>query len=260
MDDGTIKESAKAARAVAKTTGKAIDAGREVGGWLNKIFGRAIVNTVDLYWTDRVVARRIEAAIYDWKRLHELLASTGAELKRLGIKRTYSLPPKVALPLLEHATMENEKSLRKLWAKLLASALSGTEGVTRTYVAILGELSGAEAKALKKMFDEWSARDPKQKKWSEGLYSAVSYEQGVDPPSSAIAHKMNRLGLVEPALIGLLVMQRPDAHPKYGDDQYRQDEAAVAGDLSVVKFTALGESFCRAVGLGKAKGATKRGS
>ena len=42
MDDDVIKESAKAARAVAKTVGKGIDAGRAVGGWLNRMGLRGI--------------------------------------------------------------------------------------------------------------------------------------------------------------------------------------------------------------------------
>lgn len=37
-----IEETAKAAQALAKTTGKAIDATRDVGGWLDRIFGEAI--------------------------------------------------------------------------------------------------------------------------------------------------------------------------------------------------------------------------
>jgi hypothetical protein len=69
MDDETLRELAKASRALAKTTGKGIDAARDFGGWLNKVFGRAIVNTVDLLWTDRIETLRVRAAIYDAKKL-----------------------------------------------------------------------------------------------------------------------------------------------------------------------------------------------
>lgn len=61
----TIEETAKAAQELAKTSGKVIDATRDVGGWLDRIFGRAIEHTVGRFWTDRAMARRVEAAIYD---------------------------------------------------------------------------------------------------------------------------------------------------------------------------------------------------
>jgi hypothetical protein len=71
MSDETkaIEETAKAAQALAKTSSKAIDATRDVGGWLDRMFGRAIEHTVGRLWTDRAMASRVEAAIYDWARL-----------------------------------------------------------------------------------------------------------------------------------------------------------------------------------------------
>jgi hypothetical protein len=55
MSDETkaIEETAKAAQALAKTSSKAIDATRHVGGWLDRMFGRAIEHTVGRFWTDR---------------------------------------------------------------------------------------------------------------------------------------------------------------------------------------------------------------
>jgi hypothetical protein len=58
-----VKETAKAVQEVAKTGGKVIDAGRSVGGFLDRVFGRAIEETVGFYWTDKIAAKRVEAAI-----------------------------------------------------------------------------------------------------------------------------------------------------------------------------------------------------
>jgi hypothetical protein len=123
VDDETIKQSAKAIRAIAKTTNTAIEAGRDVGGWLNRVFGKAIIDTVGLVWTDRVAARRIEAAIYDWKRIQHLFHKVDLELKRRRVKRTRALSPKIAIPLLEHASMETDRELQRLWVNLLATGL-----------------------------------------------------------------------------------------------------------------------------------------
>jgi hypothetical protein len=46
MSSDPISENAKATQEVAKTAGKAIDASRSLGGWLDKIFGKAIEQSV----------------------------------------------------------------------------------------------------------------------------------------------------------------------------------------------------------------------
>jgi hypothetical protein len=124
MTDPTeaLSESAKAVQEMAKVAGKAIDAGRQTGGWLDRIFGNAIEDAVGLHWSDRVRARRIEAAIYDWERLESLLQKAAARLKAKGINTTRPIPPKVALPLIENATMERDDDLHTLWATCLLKA------------------------------------------------------------------------------------------------------------------------------------------
>src|SRR4051794_33304130 len=108
MEERAVTEVAKASRALAKPFGKAIDAGREFGGWLNKIFGRALVNLIDLTWNDRIDTLRIRVAIYDYKKLMLLWKDTEKELARRGVRKIKPLAPKVLLPLIEDATIENE--------------------------------------------------------------------------------------------------------------------------------------------------------
>jgi hypothetical protein len=247
MDDETIKQSAKAVRAVAKTTNTAIEAGRDVGGWLNKVFGKAIVDTVGLVWTDRVAARRIEAAIFDWKRLQQLFRAVDAQLKRNGTKRTRRVPPKIALPLLEHASMETSRQLQRLWANLLTTALTPKgEQIHRAYVTILGELTGEDARALRAAYLEWKSLDKKM--WNSG---PVKFEPGVDAPRASIAGKLHTLGLIGPTLMVLQVYSPPRHSYRYGDEGGSVEEAAVVGELDVVKFTKFGEQFCDAIGSGK---------
>jgi hypothetical protein len=81
MQDPTeaLAETAKAVREVAKTVGNAIDTGRQAGGLLDRIFGPGVQDWVGRNWSDRQRALRVEAAIYDWARLEELLSHAGKE-------------------------------------------------------------------------------------------------------------------------------------------------------------------------------------
>src|SRR5436305_2035476 len=101
-----VQETAKAVQEVAKAGGKAIDAGEGLGRWLDRVFGEPIAESVGRLWTDRVRASRIANAIYDWERLTILLHNVDKRLRKRGIKTTRAVPPKIAIPLLEKATME----------------------------------------------------------------------------------------------------------------------------------------------------------
>ena len=247
MDDETLRELAKASRALAKTTGKGIDAARGFGGWLNKVFGRAIVNTVDLLWTDRIETLRVRAAIYDAKKLVLLFRAVDKELKKRGAKRTRAVPPKIALPLLESATMENEPRLSALWAKLLASGMAG-EKIKRAYVSALSEMTGRDAKALHDMFKSW------QKDWKKGTSKdgAVTYENGIDSIGAAETTKLVSLGVLEPAGLGLSLYQPPGSS-RWGDYGGSYVDVSVPGDTVVVKFTQFGLGLCNALGMEKSK-------
>jgi hypothetical protein len=257
MDEEAIKELSKASRAIAQTTGQAIGLVRAFGGWLNKTFGRPIVNTVDLLWTDRAETRKIRAAIYDYKNLAMLFAAVEKELAKKGIKRIRALVPKVALPLLEHATMENEPSLRALWAQLLASGLAG-EVLDTTYVKALSELTGRDAKILRSMYLEWTKKPPGQ----ETTIGAITYEAGIDAEKSwsRTVSKLSSLGIVRPTYVSMSIFV-PEGHSRYGSYGHSEEYATVPGDLMVVRFTEFGENFCRALGIErKTRRAPKRRS
>jgi Abortive infection alpha len=200
MSDETkaIEETAKAAQELAKTTSKAIEATRDVGGFLDRVFGKAIEHAVGRLWTDRAMASRVEAAIYDWARLTTLLHNTEKKLHEKGITITRLVPPKIALPLLEHATMEHEDDLHELWENLLTSALNPSEEeIKRTYVSVLGELSAKDAHALKRLYAEWLFWDehevPEYRRNKEHRYSS-----GISIENDESAVLFYRLGLILP--------------------------------------------------------------
>jgi hypothetical protein len=253
-DSEMIKESAKAAQEIAKATGKAIDAGQNVGGWLDRIFGRAIEDTIGRYWTDRIAARRVEAAIFDWERLTTLLHNVDKKLQNKGVRTTRTLAPKIALPLLEHATMENEDDLHVLWENLLAAALDPAESeIKRTYVSALAELSASDAHVLHKMYAEWWYwEQPSNAPWK--TKAPHRYSSGIGTANDESAVLFYRLGLILPVHISVeqyrdqsAVTENTWSRGDPGLYVEGGDKTEVLGDLSVVGFTVFGEKFCKAV-------------
>ena len=244
-----VTEAAKAVQEVAKTGGQAIDAGRSVGGFLDRVFGRAIEDTVGRYWTDKVAAKRIEAAIYSWERLELLLHKAKKRLEKKGVVDIRAIPPKVALPLLEYATVEHEEDLHTLWANLLATGMDAhEEEIHRKYVTTLGEMTAVDAFVLASMFEQ--AETEISKKEIRDL--SLTYGPGVDgthsyDPVSVIT--LNWLGLIEPAYIKFKTFAPGGHDDRYGEYGPTQDDVSFPGDLSSVIITPLGCAFGRAVGL-----------
>jgi Abortive infection alpha len=244
-----ITESAKAVQEAANLGGKTIEALRGAGGWLDRIFGRGIEDTVALYWSDRIRARRVEAAIYDWERLTELMRKVEDRLKNRGVCTLRSVPPKVALALIENATVEYEEDLHTLWAKLLATSLdSASDQIEKKYVSILSELTSNDAKTLKSLYAEWVKPRERWKSRTLVLRSFQDIEARYD---EAAIMTLSRLGLVAASIVEFQtydpLFRTRDGEPVFGDRYPAREETVRAvGDLDSVEFTPLGESFCKA--------------
>lgn len=245
---GDIEETAKAAKAVADATGKGIDAARDAGGFFARLFGNGLENAVGLHWSDRVTARRIEATIYDWERLTTLMHNTTKRLEALGITNLRHVAPKVALPLLEYATVEHEEDLQTLWANLLATGLDAdADEIERKYVTTLGEMTGADAQALAVIVEE--CRDPRhQKETPDGTRTWGPGTDGTFSHDSIVIITLNRLGLIQPAWVKFRAYE-PGGHNRYGDYVATQDDVTVPGSLESVEVTSFGMAFAKAVGL-----------
>lgn len=250
MDEevAAIKETAKAVQEVAKTGGKAIDAGVRTGTWLDKILGEAIGQTVAYGWTDRIKARRIEAAIYNWERAETLYQKAVERLRKKGITVTRPIPPKVALPLLEYATVEHEDDLHTLWANLMATGMDASaDQIHRKFVTTLGEMTAEDAAVLAAMFV--SSKDELSKKKFRD--STLTYGPGIDGTHShddISVITLNRLGLIEPAMVSFKTFE-PGGHNHYGSYGPTQDEASFPGNLESVVITPFGAAFGKAVGI-----------
>ena len=198
-------------------------------------------------WSDRQRARRVEAAIYDWARLEELLHKTAAELEAKGIKATRQVPPKIAISLIENATIEHDDELHSRWAKMLANALNPSVGeIEKKFVTTLAELTGRDVQVFDILCKEWNALD-KTKLIRDGTVKyGAAVDAGKDHDEISII-TLNRLGLVAPGFTEFSTYSPPRHNDRYGDYAASGDPVRAYGDLGVVTITPFGEAFYGAV-------------
>jgi hypothetical protein len=218
-----VGKMADATTEVAKTGGKAIDAASGAGKFLGEVFGDLVKDGVGLL-ADRLKYYRLERAAL-------LESKTQEKLKILGIDKLRHVTPKVAIPLIENATIEDDDELHSLWANLLTSALIPTgEEVTKKYVTVLAEMSAFEAQKFQSLIDEIK---------SSGLkIDSVELSQinDNDTHGDDAIRSLMRLGLIKP-VINILNFRRGISGPPI----------TVNNDTRKFKFTAFGASFAKAV-------------
>ena len=141
------EEASKAVQELAKTTGKAIDASREAGGFIARYISGPLDQGVGIF-EDRLKYMR-------WERQVRLMSRAEAFLKQSGLSApTRAVPLKLAIPLLQGATLEEDDDLQDRWAVLLVNAANASFGVEiqRSYVNILEQLNTLEVQVLDTLY------------------------------------------------------------------------------------------------------------
>ncbi|MFZ3128241.1 MAG: hypothetical protein WA136_09515, partial [Rhodoferax sp.] len=96
-----MDEESKAVQEVAKTTGKAIDAAREAGGFIAKFISGPLEQGVGIF-EDKLKYLRWERQIRYMQRAQELLKLSGLD------SPTRAVPLKLAIPLMQGASLEED--------------------------------------------------------------------------------------------------------------------------------------------------------
>jgi Abortive infection alpha len=140
-------EASKAVQEVAKTTGKAIGAIEKFGSFIARFVGGPLEQAAGIY-EDKLKFMRWERQARLMERASELASQIGAKLPFQPI------PLKIAIPLLEAASLEDDDYLQDLWARLLVGAATKLAGasLTRAHVSILEQLSPLEALVLQTIY------------------------------------------------------------------------------------------------------------
>ena len=195
MDDDTIKEAAGAVKEAAKATGQVAELADHASGFLNKVFGDLVVDGVGLA-ADRLKFYRTELFLDYKDRVEKLFAEK-------GIAAFVPIPPRLALPILEAATVEEREDLQDLWAGLTANYMDPKyQGERRTaFASVLRELEPVDAQVLghiRKFGKPPHAVDRMRHKKLDG--PAIALLLGLDTRSSEAWLSLNnlvRLGVLE---------------------------------------------------------------
>jgi len=136
-----MKENA--VQTIAETTGKAIDATREAGGFIARYIGGPLDQAVGIV-EDKLRYVR-------WERQVRLFQRAEDFLKLSGLKApTRAVPIQLAIPIVLGASLEKDDSLQDRWAALLVNAANADfpGEVRRAYASILEQLTPLDAKIL----------------------------------------------------------------------------------------------------------------
>lgn len=95
-------------------------------------------------WVDNKKFDRWENQVKIQDRVNSILNERGCDTLR-------SIPPKLGIPLIDSALLEDDSDLRELWSKLIANSLDSTRdfGLKYVYIDIIKSLTPLDVRALK---------------------------------------------------------------------------------------------------------------
>jgi hypothetical protein len=156
---------AKALEEGAKASAKAVDASRDLGGFISGP-AREIIGMVE----DRLKVARFERQV-------RLLERVDTFLRAKGLKQpTRQLSLNIGLPLLTHAAIEEDDELQDQWVALLANAADADNNIEirRAYVSMLADMTSLDVRVLKAI--EAAFNEEKRQVLTYGLPEFVELE------------------------------------------------------------------------------------
>jgi hypothetical protein len=197
MVGNEIEEAAKAIKATAETAGKAIDAGRDVGGFLSRIFGGPLEQVSGML-EDSLRYRRSVRLLRLASRYEEIRS----ELKLTGEPKPVDM--KLGVPLISAASLEENDRLQDMFARLLVSATDPNAKIKAqlAFVTILEDLGPLEALLLDRIYS--APTEPAVALTTARLPDAyLNPGEGTDelpsPEVQLALWNLVRLGCIEPA-------------------------------------------------------------
>lgn len=138
-----MTEEAKAAKEIAKTTGKAIDAVGKLGGFFRLVFGDTSIElggVINDY-----------AKYFKYKNLLKIQDKISALHSKRKIEgKTIPIPPRYAIPLIQEASLEDDDDIQALWAGLVANSTDPNRkiNVKKIYIEILSSLDPIDVQIM----------------------------------------------------------------------------------------------------------------
>lgn len=143
-----VEESSKAVAEVAKFATSTVEKVSNATGFIAKYIDEPLNELVGK-WVDNKKFDRWENKVKIQDRVNSILKERGCETIRM-------IPPKLGIPLIDNALLEDDDDLRELWCKLIANSLDSTREfrLKYVYIDIIKSLTPLDALILKYIHEE----------------------------------------------------------------------------------------------------------
>jgi hypothetical protein len=144
-----LDEEAKAVQEVAKTTGKAIEAGRELGGFFSKILGEGFYELGESF--------RLNCGLYKYKQFLKVADKVEEIHRQRRLEgKSIPIPPSRAIPIIENACIEEDESIQDLWARLIANATDPERRfqVRKIFIQLLSSLEPLDVMIIRHLSNQ----------------------------------------------------------------------------------------------------------
>lgn len=160
------EETAKAAQEIAKVAGKSVDVANSIGGFFTTIFGAGF-SQLGSAFSDWAATFRYQQALKladKVKKIHEDRHLEG---------RTITIPPRLGIPLLQNATLEDDDNILNMWAGLIANATDPGANVQaqRTFGVLLSSFEPLDAIVLLEI-ERWKREFPERRSLNFSVWNS----------------------------------------------------------------------------------------
>lgn len=222
--DGNIGKQAKDLADAAETS---VEAVKNLATFLDGAFGNIISNSVGLL-SDKLAYYRLTQAI-------ALQETVDARLQERGVNKKY-IPVSFGLPIIEHATVEEEPVLQEKWANLLTNALDSTyeKPMRRNFSTILADLEPIDAQILDMIVKEHLSLSGDKSSALFAIEKLINNTKLSPAVAESAVRNLMRLGLFKPGVLS-------------GGAKIGEHSLSSYKDTEVFGVTSLGVDFFYAV-------------
>lgn len=193
-------EIAKAIQETAKLGEKGLETAEKAGSFIAKVFKDPIAEVSGLV-TDKLRFVR-------WKRMVQMSDEVNQILEEKGVTETKAVPPKLALPIFEDSSLEEDPNIQSLWNHLLANAMDPkfNDEIRYGFIEMIKNITGTEAQLLNNFYQilkKQGRLSPLEELYKYNLKKEQIIQMlGVTADQYALAaNNLMRMQLVGPAIL-----------------------------------------------------------
>ena len=226
------EEIAKAIQESAKFGVKSLETADKAAGFFAKVF-KEPANEISGIITDRLRFIRLKNMLQMEREVNKILAEKKVE-------DTRAVPPKIALPILEESSLEDDPDLQCLWNHLLANAMnpSFNDEIRYGFTEMIKNITGIEVLILSEFYKVLE-KDNQLTPLSEIHNYSLKKEQLIDGLKMTLdqyalsANNLMRMQLLSPAVLKTAI--------RSGNEQH-----TIFKGIDAVTLTPLGVKFVEA--------------